>query len=709
MDELFYKDIHANALIEPPGRLAPITATCLVFLTISYSLLHLMKRPSYRWAQVLCLVTILICFQALVGYLLGHQTTFGISPHTRIAIHTAISLILIACTFLLQTAHHGYMKLFLNNSPSVQNMKVLIAMVVLAPPVLNSIDRLGQRWGLFNADFGVLFRIMTFVTVFVVLIWRNANRLHLMEQKNKRTDRRLLHREIERQRRLMEQKVILEAGQKAIDSSRFKSEFLANVSHEVRTPLNGIIGMTALLSRTQLNEKQREFLKTIDVSSQSLLALINQILDISKIESGHISIEKSIFELDALLNTVVSIISFSAEQKGLPISVEIDPAVPMTLIGDPLRVQQVLLNLLNNAVKFSEKGQVTLRVCRLPNVNSTPYFLFEVIDHGVGIDDHVRSKLFKAFSQGDPTTSRKYGGTGLGLAISKQLVELMGGSISMESKKDQGSRFYFELPLEISRFKPQIFPHHLSLVPSPAGRVLIVEDIRVNQQIAIEMLKLIGCEAVTVSSGKEALEIMQKERFDLILMDVQMPEMEGYEVSERIRNGEAGVIHKRTPIIAITASALNNENEKCLKSGMNDFIAKPVEITDFTRKVNKWLTEGKSVLNRSTMQTLNALSQKTNVDLIRQLADLFSKEIPLLIEELRTSVNQGDFKAASRIAHAIKSSSGSMGARRMQDLSEQIECSPSKTPASITMMVDALEKEYRLAIQELQKQKVREM
>lgn len=519
-------------------------------------------------------------------------------------------------------------------------------------------------------------------------------------------ERRATLKEAQNQRHILEQKAAMENSQKILESARFKSEFLANVSHEIRTPLNGIIGMGALLSRTTLDSRQREYIKTIDSSSKSLLALINQILDISKIESGNIAIEKIIFEMDALLQSTVSIVAFAAEQKGLKLSIHLDPAMPTSLIGDPLRLQQVLLNLINNAVKFSEAGTILVRVSRVRTDSPNPRFLFEVIDQGIGIDESTKSKLFKAFSQGDGTTSRKYGGTGLGLAISKQLVELMGGHIDIESTKKIGSRFYFELPLEISRVQSYHAKTSDIKKENVSGRVLIVEDIQVNQRIIIEMLNLLGLKSKAVSSGSEALKILNEEQFNLILMDVQMPGMEGYEVSQHIRKGDGGADHQNTPIIAITASALSGEYEKCILSGMNDFMTKPVEINEFSQKVKKWLARGSHIICPDTIQSLTALGK--NKDLIAQLSQLFSKEVPPMIAELKKLVAEGDLKAASRIAHAIKSSSGTLGARRLYDVSEWIEKSHSSPTHNVFLMVNALEQEYELAIKELQEREFHE-
>lgn len=827
VDELIYSDPAKRFDSFPPGRPAPITASSLVLIGLSYFLVIVVQYPHYRMAQVILLIVGLISFQALVAYGLGIHTSFGTGLHSRIPIHSAIAFILITLAFLLSTAFHGFMKILLAKTKTAQSIRILLLSVIVLPPLLIYLDRTGQRFGLFDADFGILLKIIFSTAFFVTVIWRTALNNHNSERSIRRSNRRLAIKELERQRLSLEKQMneafkrteerlraifanaasgiiicdekhdiahwnqaaetmlgweeakivgqnlftvltgstsiyneaevasveltavnkknlrhfpvkisastielrdekmyvvfiddisiskrseedLLIARQKALDKSRFKSEFLANISHEIRTPLNGIIGMSALLSKTSLDEKQRNFMRTIDLSSKSLLSLINQILDISKIESGNLSIEHVPFELNTMLNSTLSIVSFAAEQKGLNIEIKIDPGVPKTLIGDSLRLQQVLLNLINNAIKFSDQGIITVKVSKTTDETSpTPRFLFEVIDQGIGIESSVKEKLFKAFSQGDGSTSRKYGGTGLGLAISKQLVELMSGYIEVESSPHAGSRFYFELPLEISHIRPQANSQKTESTDVVSGKVLIVEDIKVNQQIVIEMLKLIGCRPVAVSSGPEALELLRKENFDLILMDIQIPEMEGYEVSRRIRGGEAGDYHLQTPIIAVTANAFSGEYEKCINAGMNDFIPKPVEIAEFTRKITKWLSRGQKVLNPETLAALVGLAQDRSYDLLGQLVELFCKETPPLIEELKSLVNKGDLKAASRIAHAIKSSSGSLGAHRLRELSEWIERSPSGAEKeNVNFVVNALEREYQLAVKELHEQRM---
>ena len=701
IDELFYPD-PKDVLTGFPGRLAPVTAASFTLLWLAYVCVHFPPIPFYRLAQSILLITGLISFQALVAYSLGIQSSFGIALHTRIALHTALCLILLVAAFLLSIARYGYMRIILAPNYTGQSVRNLITMAIFVPPLLNYLELLGRKHHFFDDNFGILFTIIGNVTFFVIFIWRNANKIYLSENKALRANSRAHLREIEKQKNLLEQKMILESSQKALEASRFKTEFLAKISHEIRTPLNGIIGMSALLGYTQLDSKQREYMKTIDASSKSLLALVNQILDISKIESGNLSVEKVVFELDSLLHSTVSILAFAAEQKGLKLVVDVDPTLPTSLIGDPLRIQQVLLNLINNAIKFSEAGTIKVRVSRTSDQNNAPLFLFEVSDEGIGIETSTINKLFKAFSQGDGSTSRKYGGTGLGLAISKQLVELMGGTIHVESIKQMGARFYFKIPLEISRVNSR----HVQTIPPAmnklSGHVLIVEDMQVNQRIIVEMLKLLGLTSAAVDSGSEALKLLTSEKFDLILMDVQMPEMEGYEVAQRIRGGEAGKIHKDTPIIAITANALSGEYEKCLQSGMNDFITKPVEIGEFNQKIVKWLSKETDTFSPFIMQSLVKLEKDRKINLIKQLTDLFCKEIPPLIKQIKTSVANGDLKSAARAAHAIKSSSGSLGAQRLYNVSAQIEKSQTTSPQNFELMIETLEQEFKLAVQKLQ-------
>lgn len=516
------------------------------------------------------------------------------------------------------------------------------------------------------------------------------NDLSVMYIIHNATDVTELHNTADERERAIEQLRISklnadELAEKAMVANRAKSEFLATMSHEIRTPLNGVIGMTDLLLDMDQSDEQREYIETIRYSSDILLNIINDILDFSKIESGNFQLDITKFDLRDLVKNTLEMVAFRAHKKGLAVGVSIGEDVPAWITVDGIRLGQILKNLLDNAVKFTETGEINLKITRGNKPSDAPsapensiILKFDVIDTGIGISPDVAAKLFQPFVQGDASVTRKYGGTGLGLMICKRLVELMGGTINIVNDLASGSHFVFtisvnEAPAQNVKKNNALIPHETANIQERSNvQILVVEDYLMNQKVILQILKRLGYHADVVANGKESIVAFQSKQYDLIFMDCQMPEMDGYTATQEIRKIEALNAGVHVPIVAMTAHALKEDREKCIASGMDDYISKPIRMKDIEAVVSRWTTR---TLDIAFIKDLF----DNNLDDINSFLTAFIQETKTLLNSIEEETKRRNRDAARPLIHTLKGACGNCGAHEMYDLAKALEESVSRS------------------------------
>ncbi|MBS0150106.1 MAG: PAS domain S-box protein [Nitrospira sp.] len=560
------------------------------------------------------------------------------------------------------------------------------------------------------------------------------------------------------------EEVLRQAKDAAEAASRAKSQFLANMSHEIRTPMNGVLGLAELLLRCSLNEKERHLTQSIHRSGSVLLAIINDILDFSKIEAGKLLLEAIAFEVRRTFEEAIAVSSPTAEQKGLILSCHIDPNIPSCLIGDPTRLRQIIVNLVSNAVKFTEQGTITVSA-ELEGIREGRYGLsVSVTDTGIGISLEAQTNIFDAFSQADGSTTRKYGGTGLGLAIVKQLVTLMGGTIELQSRPSKGTCFRFTVyckPADI----PTQRPTEVFVVSANRGetvsdqppvrrrevRILLVEDNPVNREVACGMLEALNCRIDTAENGREAVDVIAKTDYALVFMDCQMPEMDGLTATKLIRAREAerakqagdftDAPSSRLPIVALTAHAMQGDREQCLAAGMDDHLSKPFTLVQLEYMLARWLPSwhrggasqqtipsrsvGKemvgnlqqdprpvsvpveqptgSIIDQTALAGIRALQRSGQPDIVVRVVTAYLETSPDIIERIRSASRSQNATELRAAAHRLKSSSAQLGAMAVSaDCRELEQMGERQDLTHVDEVVVRLEQHYVAACVALQ-------
>ncbi len=481
----------------------------------------------------------------------------------------------------------------------------------------------------------------------------------------------------ERRAELVRSKEAAEAANQA------KSDFLANISHEVRTPLNGVIGITDLALDTELTSTQRDYLDMVKHSSEELLQLINQLLDSAKIEAGKLTLEVAPVALHELIERTARPLATRAAVKGLALTFEVSPDVPRYVIGDGMRLRQIIINLVENAIKFTPSGSIQVKAesCSLEGAEMA--VCFSVIDSGIGIPREKQAVIFQAFAQVDTSTTRRYGGTGLGLAICSQLVELMGGKLWVESQEGSGSAFHFSVGFKHATEAMPAAPQVQAAIPQQVVslRALVVDDNPVNRSVAAGMLEQQGHRVTLATNGREAVAAARGHRFDLILMDLQMPELDGLAATARIRDAERS-LGWRTPIVAMTARAAEGDRARCLAAGMDDYVSKPVSRQQLLSAVARACAadmptpvEAGPRGEDHAMFTCASLLERFDGDeeLLGRVAEIFAENTPGLLAALQADIEAGNAVAVSRSAHTLRGSLANVGAEHAASVAAEIE------------------------------------
>jgi signal transduction histidine kinase/DNA-binding NarL/FixJ family response regulator/HPt (histidine-containing phosphotransfer) domain-containing protein len=501
----------------------------------------------------------------------------------------------------------------------------------------------------------------------------------------------VLRKEVRQRRRTEEE--LRQAKDAAEATTRAKGDFLANMSHEIRTPLNAVLGMIDLMLNSPLSDQQRDRAEVLKAATDALYSLLNDILDFSKIEAGKLDLAETNFSVRNVLTNTESLLAVKAQDKLLHLNCSISDAVPPRLRGDPNRLRQILLNLGNNAIKFTDQGEISVHVDVEEHEDDEVTLRFGVKDTGIGIPGEHLGSVFDRFSQADSSTKRKYGGTGLGLAISSQLAAAMGGRMWAESEPGKGSTFHFtarfRMGEETGEFDPTSTQEIVAAIDLKGMKVLLAEDNMFNQAVALEVLGRQGCEVTVASNGREAVKAFEAHPFDVVLMDLQMPEMDGIEAARAIRAQE---VSGRVPIIALTAHAFTEYRDRCLEAGMDEHLSKPIRVSElltvlarFTSSYKRKASSGDGPADKTPLPDSRpddspaidseALLERLGGDrqAFQEMVDLFCAHVPALAQDVRAAALAQNWKQLAKLSHTLAGACATFGASALTDVARQIE------------------------------------
>lgn len=694
------------------SRMPPAAALCFIGTVLgTFGIVFLPQRAT-SISQWLLFLSLLNSFLVLVSYLVAGRSLEHSALFSSMSLHSSVLFVWTNICLLMLTTHSGIPRTFIFDLFGSQALRQLFPITTVSLILVTFTIYHAISMGLLERNLGASVLITGTILINLFAMVRIASWMNRVDLSKRIADKSQQKMKEERNLALLRE----ESAQK---TSKFKSDFLANMSHEIRTPLNGVVGMADALSSTSLNPQQSSFLQSIRTSSEALLGIVNDVLDLSKIEAGRVELERSQFSLDHLVRDIIKELGWSSSARNIKIEFVDDSKLTGLVEGDPKRIRQVLANLMVNAIKFTNRGQISISLRTLESSGKNATLEFAVSDTGMGIPEEMIPRLFTPFFQANGSPLEARGGTGLGLVISKQLVELMGGNIGVASKINHGTRFWFTIPValmpENSISKIESNSAWFCPIRSVRPKILIAEDMEINQKVMVHYMEKLHCDAVIVANGREAVQAVRDNEFDLVFLDCQMPVLDGFGATKEIRAlpGPKSSI----PIIALTAQAVMGDRQRCLDAGMDDYIPKPVQLARLKQVLETWIGRaleseaalasdakfgaGSPRVNRAQLDQLIALDEGT--DLVHTMVDHFRKQAPARLQAIESSLKNLDIPGIHRDAHTLKSSSAYLGALRISSLCDEIESLADRGDfSSIELLQPILQSECALLASEIE-------